>query len=207
MGAAFEYSTPRRGGRWLAALLAGALLALGSTGCISTWRGLPESPPPPAAKAHGTLYYHVDGETGLFGGGAALRDTFREIAPFAQLEPRDEPPAKGLFCRVDYERRSPNVASGILAYVSYAFLFAIPFWGTDGYLIRYHVYADGQEKKVFEYEIKRKSFGWIAALPFVWVNLLTPSETDAFSSTAYAFFLDAKPLFDVEAKRLARAGR
>jgi hypothetical protein len=201
VGAAFESAKRWRSRRRLAPLLAGALLALGPAACISSWRDIPENPPPPASKGSGTLYYDIDSETGLFGGGAALRDTFLEIAPFAQVEAREEPPAKGLFCRVDYERRSPNVASGVFAYISYVFLFAIPSWGTDGYLIRYHVYVNAEEKKIFEYEIKRQSLLWLLALPFAWVNFLTPSEADAFSATAHSFFHDAQPLFDAAPKR------
>jgi hypothetical protein len=186
----------RRPARCLALLLAAALLALGPTACISAWRDLPRDPPPPAAKVPATLYYDMAvGETGLFGGGPALRETFLQISPFAHTEAREEAPARGLFCRIDYQRRSPSAASGVAAYISYVFLFAIPFWGTEGYLIRYHLYRDAKEAKIFEYEIKRTSFFWIVALPFTWVNFLTPSEGDAFSSTAHRFFHDAQPIF------------
>lgn len=134
--------------------------------------------------------------SGLFGGGDALRQAFREHAPFANVEARSEPPDEGLFCRVGYERRSPNVASGIVAYISYAFLFTIPFWSTEGYTIRYQLYVDGEEQKIYEYDITRKAFFWIVALPFSWINFLTPSEGDAFESTVHRFFADAQPYFE-----------
>jgi hypothetical protein len=176
-------------------------LCLGlSSGCISTWSDFPDpaSAAPDAAR-FGTLHYDIAVAPGLFGGGDALRDAFRERAPFARVEPLSEPPKQGLFCRVDHERRSPSLASGFAAYISYALLFTIPFWGSEGYTLRYHLYLDGQEQKIHEYDITRKSFFWIVALPFAWVNLLTPSERDAFTATVGQFFSDAQPFFEAHA--------
>jgi hypothetical protein len=168
------------------------------TACITTWneRPRPDSRAVPV-QVPGTLYYDVAGaaEEGMFGGGQVLRDAFSKTTAFAQVEPSSEPPARGAFCRVTCDRRPPNVASGVAAMVSYVFLFLIPFWSEEGYVVRYHAYVDGDEKKIFEYSIARQSFFWLLALPFSWVSLLTPSEKDAFHATAQQFFLDAAPYY------------
>lgn len=185
----------QRGHPGAARLIAAALCFVFSTSCVSTWSEFPR--PSRSARAAAvfsdTLYYEIVHVSGLFGGGEALRDAFREHAPFEHVEPSSQPPKRGLYCRVESERRSPNVASGFVAYISYAFLFTIPFWSTEGYIIRYHVYQDGEEKKIFEYDVTRKSFFWIVALPVSWVSLLTPSERDAFEATVHQFFADATP--------------
>jgi hypothetical protein len=129
----------------------------------------------------------------MFGGGEALREAFPKLSPFARTEPLSAPPERGVFCRVTSERRAPSVASGVAAYVSYALLFLIPFWSEEGYVVRYQVYRDGDEKKIFEYPIARKAFVWLLALPVSWVSLLTPSEKDAFEATAKQFFVDMMP--------------
>jgi hypothetical protein len=166
-------------------------LVLG-TSCITAWNEFPRPTETPA-KTSGTLFYEIEEVTGMFGGGEALREAFPEYAPFARVEPLGDPPGDGLFCRVTSERRAPNVASGIAGYVSYAFLFLIPFWSNEGYVVRYQVYVDGDERKIFEYPISRRSFFWALALPVSWVSLLTPSERDAFEGTVKQFFVDLMP--------------
>lgn len=171
------------------------LCLLLSTSCISTWSEFPRGRRSSRAEpiSQQTLYYQIGEVSGMFGGGEALREAFRDKAPFPSVEALSEPPERGLFCRIDAERRAPNVASGVAAYVSYALLFTIPFWSSEGYRVRYHVYVDGQERKILEYDITRKSFFWIVVLPVSWVSLLTPSERDAFEGTVDQFFLDLEP--------------
>jgi hypothetical protein len=188
---------PRQIPRNIARLIAAGLCFILPTACVSTWSELPrtERTRGTVAVSPATLYYEIADVQGLFGGGEALREALRQHAPFARIEPLSEPPQRGLYCRVEAERRSPNVASGIAAYLSYAFLFTSPFWSTEGYTIRYHVYVDGLERKIFEYDITRKSFFWIVALPVTWVSLLTPSERDAFEATVHQFYAEATPYF------------
>jgi hypothetical protein len=61
--------------------------------------------------------------------------------------------------------------------------------------------------KSYPYEITRKLFFWIAALPFVWINSSTPSEAQAFEATAYQFFEDAEPLFRMSIEQSNSLGR
>jgi hypothetical protein len=83
----------------------------------------------------------------------------------------------------------------IFGYLSIATLTILPAWSTkDGYRVKYHLYVDGEEKGVYRYEITRKFGMWIVLLPFVWINLMTYSEEDAFEATAYQFFKDAGPI-------------
>ncbi len=177
-----------------------ALLSLSvPTACVSTWSEYPRAAgavhASPTPTYRQTLYYDIAGAKGLFGGSEALRDALREDTPFARVERRSEPPTRGLFCGIQAERRGPNVASGVAAYISYALLFTIPFWSTEGYTVRYQLYSDGEEQKNFEYDLARKSFFWIVALPFSWISLITPSERDAFEATVHQFYADATPYF------------
>lgn len=164
------------------------------TACISTWNQYPSATRATlAAKAQPqTLYYDVSQVKGLFGGAEALRDVFRNDAPFARREPRSEPPAGGLFVQVEAQRIPPHTGSGVIGYLSYVFLLTIPFRSTEGYTMRYHVFVDKEERKILEYDIVRRTYYWLLAAPFCWVNLLTPSEADAFAATGYQFFRDAQ---------------
>ncbi len=161
--------------------------------CISTWQfpNVPDTALP--ERSTGTLYYQIEEFHTMLGGANALRKEFPASAPFARVELRSAPPDEGIFCRVRAERIPPSVASGVFAYVSYVFLFTTPFWSTEGYSVRYHIYVDGQEEKVLSYDIERSSFFWLLVLPVSWINLLTASEEDAFRATVHQFFVDAEP--------------
>ncbi len=189
----------------LATLLCGAL----STACVSTWNEYPRASKTAVERAPHpqTLFYDVREVKGMFGGAEALREVFRDDAPFAAREPRDEAPHKGFFVRVEAKRIPPHTGSGVIGYVSYVLLLTIPFRSTEGYTMRYHVYVDQEERKIFEYDIKRRTYFWLLAAPFCWVSLLTPSESDAFAATGYQFFADAAPLVprDVPTRRLGRS--
>jgi hypothetical protein len=68
-------------------------------------------------------------------------------------------------------------------------------WSTqDGYDINYHVYVDGTERKTYRYEITRIFGAWFFLLPFIWINLFTADESDAFAATTQQFYLDAAPI-------------
>ncbi len=178
-----------------------------STACVSTWNQYPEASRDDVRGTpyKQTLFYDVQDVKGMFGGAETLREVFRKEAPFAGREPRDEAPNKGLFVRVEAQRIPPHTGSGVFGYVSYVLLLTIPFRSTEGYTMRYQVVVDGDEQKIFEYDIKRRTYYWLLALPFCWVNLITPSESDAFAATGYQFFEDAAPLLRPGAPR--RLGR
>ena len=131
----------------------------------------------------------------MFGGAAALHRAFEEGTPFRDTHPRNEVPEKGPYVRVEAKRIAPHTGSGGFAMVSYALLFLIPFRSTEGYTMRYQVYLDGDEKHIFEYDITRRTYVWLVLIPFSWISLLTPSESDAFEATAYQFFKDSAPYF------------
>lgn len=191
--------------RGLAALLCGAL----STGCVSTWNQYPRASKEAVERTpyKQTLFYDLGDVKGMFGGAEALREVFRHDAPFAAREPRDEAPHEGFFVRVEAQRIPPHTGSGVVGYVSYLLLLTIPFRSTEGYTMRYHVYVDQEAQKIYEYDIKRRTYFWLLAAPFCWVSLLTPSESDAFEATGYQFFTDAAPLVPrgAPARRLGRS--
>jgi hypothetical protein len=63
---------------------------------------------------------------------------------------------------------------------------------SSGYIVKYSLYVDRELKSEYRYEITREGAAWIGLLPFLWVNLLTPSEDEAFRATAYQFFMEAE---------------
>lgn len=166
-----------------------------ASGCVSTWNRFPSATPDSVAglKIDETLYYDDRAVKGMFNGAQALKTVFREDAPFETTETRNDVPERGTFVRVEAKRIPPHTGSGVVGYVSYVLLFLIPFWSTEGYTMRYQVFVDGKEKKIFEYDITRRTFVWLVAFPVSWVSLLTPSESDAFEATAYQFFQDSAP--------------
>lgn len=175
--------------------VAAALCLSLACGCISTWNRFPSARSDSVAdtKIDETLYYDDRSVKGMFSGAQALKTVLREDTPFRNTEARNEVPERGIFVRVEAKRIPPHTGSGVFGYISYALLFVIPFWSTEGYTMRYQVFVDAKEKRIFEYDITRRTFVWLVALPVSWVSLLTPSESDAFNATAYQFFQDSAP--------------
>lgn len=175
--------------------VAAALCLSLACGCISTWNRFPSARSDSVADTtiDETLYYDDRSVKGMFSGAQALKTVLREDTPFRNTEARTEVPERGIFVRVEAKRIPPHTGSGVFGYISYALLFVIPFWSTEGYTMRYQVIVDAKEKRIFEYDITRRTFVWLVALPVSWVSLLTPSESDAFNATAYQFFQDSAP--------------
>ena len=83
----------------------------------------------------------------------------------------------------------------IFGYISVSTLTILPAWSVqEGFIVHYHLFLDGEKIKSYEYEITRKAGVWLGLLPFIWANLFTYSEADAFKATAFQFFEDAEPL-------------
>lgn len=139
------------------------------------------------------LYYSIGDFSGLtFGGYDELRSILHENRVFAQSERVSTPPTKGTYLQVNTKHRDPSAGCLVWGYVSVAFIFLLPaYCGSSGFYVQYHIYKDGQEKKMYEYEIRRKAFAWLPMIAFVWVNLITSSEEDAFRAVTNQFFQDA----------------
>ncbi len=146
-------------------------------------------------KEFSLIRYRVEG-TGLYGGQQGIKDAFKEKAPFKQVEAIVEKPSSGLFVDVHVKNVSPSIPSFAFGYLSVCFLTLTPAWTTKGGAdIIYDLYKDGQPVQTFDYQVRQRGMLWIVMLPFVWVNLLTASESDAFGATARQFFEDARPKF------------
>jgi hypothetical protein len=61
-----------------------------------------------------------------------------------------------------------------------------------GYDVKFHVFVDGKPTRDYEYQIRTRVFAWLPVLPFVWINLLTDGEEDAFTAVARRFFIEAQ---------------
>lgn len=174
-----------------------ALCASLLSGCIAhhTVRPLRPGQGAPATKNPGTLTYSITGGS-PFGGSEELRTILREEAPFENVENVAERPARGRHVEVRVEVIPPNIAAFAWGYVAVAvFLTLLPAWSAkDGSRIFYDLYSDGERVKTFEYEVRRKGLIWIVALPFIWANLFTRSEKEAFAITTRQFFAEAAPL-------------
>ena len=178
--------------RWLA----GPLLLLSLSGCM-TYGGYDKAAAkqavPPAGA--GPLRYSLTGNS-LLNGDAAIRQVFDHDSGFGkveQVEPGEVP--SGRYVRATVENVAPSVGSGISMYVSYATLFILPAWSTqDGSRLLFDVYRDGNHLQRFEYQVERKTFVWLPMVLFAWVNLLTPSESEAFEAITRQFLREAQPL-------------
>ena len=175
------------------------MIAVLVSSCIVTYRDFPTAQldRPAPGKTYDVLYYKIKAFPTLDAGGqSALHRAFRAQTPFERTEKRDEPPDRGLFVQVVVKWKPITLPFIIFGYLSLQTLTILPAWSThEGYYVDYVVYVDGVEKRTFEYEITRKGVVWIVLLPFIWINLFTHSEEDAFIATAYQFFEDAAPIF------------
>ncbi|MFQ5779271.1 MAG: hypothetical protein ACE5HN_00625 [Nitrospiria bacterium] len=169
------------------------------TSCITTYSDFPVAMigKQPESKPYSTLYYHIKKFPVIgVGGQSHLRSIFRDNTPFKNTEKVTEVPKEGIYCLVQVEWKTPSVPAVVFGYISLSFLTFLPAWSQEeGYIVNYHLFVDGEKKKIFDYEISRKTGMWVVLLPFIWVNLMTPSEAEAFEATAYQFFEDAKPIF------------
>jgi hypothetical protein len=175
------------------------LLPLFAVSCITTYRDFPIAMigKEPQSKLYDTLYYKINPFPILdVGGQRALHSVFKQKTNFTNTIHVLDMPNEGIYCLVDVKWKTPSLPALVFGYISIAFSTFLPAWSLqDGYVIDYHLFVDGQQKKVFEYEVTRKVSLWIALLPFIWVNLLTYDETEAFEATAYQFLQDANTLF------------
>ncbi len=168
------------------------------TSCIIGYADFPEGTANGLSgdKPYEKLYYQVqDDPIFVTRSKNTLRRILREESPFKDTEEVDQMPSKGVYCLVEVKWKAFG-ASALFGYLSYAFLFLIPVYsGQEGYEVTYRVFADGKEKESFRYRITRKMGMWAGLLPFVWINLLTTDEPEAFEAVSYQFLQDAQPTF------------
>ncbi len=180
------------------------LIGTALNACVITY-DFPQQERPKAGQIPGISYYHI--ARYQTSGSLQLDPTYYMSAPkietYAKLEriivdrgipsiTGDSPPTQGYYFTVTLFPTHPSLAAQyfwILSLVSGFFLPA--FSGTGGYLITYDLYADGEFQKTYHYEIGRNGMTWVALLPFMWVNLLTASEREAFQATTSQFLLEA----------------
>ncbi len=141
------------------------------------------------------LFYHIKPFSILEDGGRdELKKFFKSKFPLAETEEmEDRIPEKGYFCKVSTEWSRFSLPSILFGYISISSLTIIPAWSTqDGYDITYSLYKDGAKIRDFNYSIRRKLFLWILNIPFLWINLITDSEADAFKIINNEFSSDVK---------------
>jgi hypothetical protein len=121
-----------------------------------------------------------------------LERAFRETRMFAQAIAASSPPEKGIYCSVDVVHKWPSQMADAFTFGSLLSLTVFPSYSdTSQDIVQFDLYIDKKLKKVYQYRITKVRGMWIAFLPFVWINLLTPSREEAYRATAHQFFLDA----------------
>lgn len=142
------------------------------------------------------MAYSIDRYPMFMGNRDVLGPIFQGHGGFSSAErvEQDNPPGRGLYTRVNVKAKNPTLGAAIWGYVAVlgTLTFLPAYSGQDGYEVVYTMMVDGETRKVYRYEITRKAGAWLLLLPLIWVNLLTPSEADAFKATAYQFLADAE---------------
>lgn len=168
------------------------LLAVGPACAVVSYRhdDAPSSRPPPRSE---TLYYKVRPLQGVSMGGIdALKRAMKENEVFARSELGDIPASQGVSVDVYAQWLPPSLGAMVYGYVDLSLLAILPLYSDSmGYDLQYTVYRDGRKIRIYEYPVRRRVFMWLPVLPFVWVNLLTGNETDAFADVTRRFFFEA----------------
>jgi hypothetical protein len=174
----------------------GGLLALLSGCAVISYNVRPESAwaaSRPSARKGGRLQYAVNKAPFLsWDGDEDVKRFLKESAVFDEAVPASEPSKSGVHVQVNISDIDPSTRALIWAYIASGLLFVLPaYMGSGGLQVRYAVTVDGQKRKVYEYEVTRKLFAWLPLLPFIWLNFVTDSVTDALKAVTWQFFDDA----------------
>jgi hypothetical protein len=168
------------------------------TGCfVWTYNVRPESAwklsKPTKPRRKDTLYYQVRRVPNFTLGGYS--DLYRAVSNngvFAHTEEREEPPSKGIFVKVATSYVEPTIGELTWGYIASFTLFFLPaYTWTGGFRVRYYVYIDGHKIRTYQYDIYRKALVWLPLVAFMWINLFTDYEGDAFEAVTKQFFKDA----------------
>lgn len=130
------------------------------------------------------------------GGLEAIADSFDESNVATSLERHygEDIPDEGIYIFIEPMYKVPSAAAIVFGYVSVSTLTLLPAWSNhDGFRVKYTIYKNGELIKTFQYKRERFVAMWALILPFVWVNLLTSGEYDAFHSITSEFIVDLQP--------------
>ncbi|HEX7624093.1 MAG TPA: hypothetical protein VF400_11030 [Anaeromyxobacteraceae bacterium] len=189
------HDTPRRSagagalGRGVALLV---LSAVGSGCAVVSYRHDDPAGARPAQRTQ-TMYYRVRPLQGISMGGVdEIKRAMKRNEVFARSEMGDAPTSRGVSIDVNAMWIPPSIPAMVYGYVDVGLLGLLPLYSDSmGYDVQYTVYLDGRKIRIYEYPIRRNVFMWLPVLPFVWINLLTESESDAFAGVTRRFFSDA----------------
>lgn len=171
------------------------------SGCVVSYSGYHNPAKMSSPGKSGRLLYDIKGGS-VAGGTEAIKRTLETEAPFQSIEyirvsreggvALESLPKDGIFVNVKVMGVPPSIPSMVCAYVSLLTLTFFPAGSfNSGNDIVFEVYKNGQFVKSYSYQVRRKAFMWIVALPFFWVNFLTPSESEVFTFVTRTFFQDA----------------
>jgi len=164
-------------------------------GCVETYNESPllrASPPEQDFQRTNTplhMYYYSDLTTAgpLSRDGKMIKYILEKYIT-EQAVISSVPPKRGLYVRV-YQTSGPQTISDRLSTLT---LFIIPYYSdVIQYSVDYDLYVDTVFRKTYRYKINRKSFTWLAALPFSWISLLMNSYENAFEAIIHQFIRDA----------------
>lgn len=126
-------------------------------------------------------------------GSGGLMASFQKANPFPDSVKAPDEKGGGLHIDVLADNKTIAIGELVWGYIALSTFFILPAYsGASGFYMKYTVYEDGERVGYYEYVIKRRAFAWLPVLPFVWINLLTTSERDAFEATTKQFFRDAE---------------
>ncbi|HYS82637.1 MAG TPA: hypothetical protein VEM76_18150 [Anaeromyxobacteraceae bacterium] len=121
-----------------------------------------------------------------------IKRAMKQNEVFARSELGDAPTSSGVSIDVNALWIPPSIPAVVYGYVDVGLLGLLPLYSDSmGYDVQYTVFLDGRKIRIYEYPIRRKVFMWLPVLPFVWVNLLTEAESEAFAGVTRRFFSDA----------------
>jgi hypothetical protein len=185
-------------------------MSVALTSCLITYKEIPaQDQVVSLPKRDMRLYYHVDPfelyskALAKVGDGFDFpypsRENYRELQRafadnrmFSETIPAASPPEHGIHCAVDVSHSPPSRPAEGFAFVSALTLTAIPSYSeSSSDLVRFTLSMDGEVKKVYEYQVTRIKGTWIIFLPVAWINLFTPTRTEAFRAVVHQFFLNA----------------
>ena len=95
-----------------------------------------------------------------------------------------------LFLEVKIVRKQPGKLGVIWTYISWHLFFGIlPAWTEDGLVLNYRLLKYNPNPGVYQavdsqiYNVTRWYFSWLAALPFLWINLVTETSEEIIELT------------------------
>jgi hypothetical protein len=162
-------------------------VSLGSAGCVASY-SYPDAKAPaaPTEWKHAELGVQVIPRVEQ----APFLEGFRSYGATAHAV--DDVPEKGRFVRVGVLEIPDSI--GATAWGKFAFetYFILPAYsGSSGYDVSFDTYVDGAPIHHYTYSTRATKVMWAGLVPLMWVNYLTPSDSDAFAGIARRFLADS----------------